>query len=401
MSTRPFAVVTGGSSGIGLELARQFATNGYDLLIAAEDRTHLEDAAQDLRSGGATVDIHAADLSREDAVDGLYRALGGRAVDALCVNAGIGLGGPFTDTDLQTELRMIDLNVRGAVQLSKLVARDMVARRAGRLLLTSSIAGTMPDPFEAIYGGTKVFLRWFGEALRNELKDSGVTVTVLMPSMTETDFFRRAEMMDTRAGPAAKDDPAIVAKAAFEALMAGKDKVIPTAKNKVMGVIADLLPDRAAAQAHRGLSEPGSAGRKPDPTTPLAVAAAALGIGALLFAGWRHRPHLPAHIGGTSGVATAKALHITLEARVGQEADVERLLQAILDEVRREPDTRPWFGVRRTNSTFEIFETFPNDAARESHLTGKGAALLMARSNAVLASPARIDRLDVLLSKPA
>ena len=133
----------------------------------------------------------------------------------------------------------------------------------------------------------------------------------------------------------------------------------------------------------------------------MAVAAAALGIGALLFAGWRHRPHLPAHIGGTSGNITAKALHITLEARAGQEAEVERLLQDILDEVRREPNTRPWFGVHRTNSTFEIFETFPKAAAREAHLTGKGAALLMARSNAVLAYPARIDRLDVLLTKPA
>jgi len=259
----------------------------------------------------------------------------------------------------------------------------------------------MPDPFEAIYGGTKVFLRWFGEALRNELKDSGVTVTVLMPSLTETNFFKRADMMDTRAGPAPKDDPAIVAKAGFDALMAGKDKVIPTAKNKVMGAIADLLPDRAAAQIHRGLSEPGSADRKLDPTKPLAIGAAALGVGALLFAGWRRRPHLPAHLGGTSGSSTAKALHITLKARAGKEAEVESLLQGILDEVRHEVGTRPWFGLRRTGSTFEIFETFPNEAAREAHLSGKGAALLMERSNAVLASPANIDRLDVLLTKHA
>lgn len=259
---RPFAVVTGGSNGIGLELARQFGENGYDLLIAAEDEAHLRAAAAELAGTGARVDVHAGDLGQEQAVDALFRAIvaTGRPVDVLCVNAGIGLGGPFVETDLHTELQMIDLNVRGAVQLTKLVLKDMVARDSGKLLFTSSISATMPDPFEAVYGGTKVFLRWFGEALRNELKDTGITVTVLMPSMTETNFFHRADMDDTRAGQANKDDPAVVAKAGFDALMAGKDKVLPTLKNKVLGAIADALPDRAAAQAHRGLSEPGSAG---------------------------------------------------------------------------------------------------------------------------------------------
>ena len=260
---RPLAVITGGSNGIGLELARKFAQNGYDLLIAAEDEQHLRDAAATLGSEGARVDIHAGDLGKQEAVDGLYRAIAanGRPVDVLCVNAGIGLGGAFTETDLQTGLQMIDLNVRGAVQLTKLVLKDMVARDSGKLLFTSSIAATMPDPFEAVYGGTKVFLRWFGEALRNELKDTGVTVTVLMPGVTDTNFFNRAEMLDTKAGAMKnKDDPATVAQAAYDALMSGDDKVIPTIKNKVMGAVADVLPDKTAAQLHRGLSEPGSAG---------------------------------------------------------------------------------------------------------------------------------------------
>jgi uncharacterized protein len=257
-ANRPLAVVTGGSNGIGLELARQFAANGYDLLIAAEDAQHLRDAALTLGMDGAKVETYAGDLGQADTVDGLYRAIAGRAVDALCVNAGIGLGGPFVETDLATELQMIDLNIRGAVQLTKLVLKDMVARDSGRILFTSSISATMPDPFEAVYGGTKVFLRWFGEALRNELKDTGITITVLMPSMTETDFFHRADMDDTRAGQANKDDPAVVAKAGFDALMRGDDKVVPTIKNKVMAAIADALPDKAAAQIHRGLSEPGS-----------------------------------------------------------------------------------------------------------------------------------------------
>lgn len=260
-TNRPFAVITGGSNGIGLELARQFATNGYDLLIAAEDEAHLRDAAEALGANGTSVDVHAGDLGTEQAVDDLYRAIAGRPVDVLCVNAGIGLGGPFVETDLATELQMIDLNIRGAVQLTKLVLKDMVARDSGKLLFTSSIAATMPDPFEAVYGGTKVFLRWFGEALRNELKETGVSVTILMPSVTDTDFFGRADMLDTRAGASnSKDDPATVAKAAYDALMAGDDKVVPTLKNKVMGAIADALPDTVSAQVHRGMSKPGSAG---------------------------------------------------------------------------------------------------------------------------------------------
>ena len=259
---RGFAVVTGGSNGIGLALAREFIANGLDVLIAAEQASGLADAAQTLATGDARVDQHAADLSTEAGVNSLHEAILriGRPVDILAVNAGIGLGGAFAETDLGTELKMIDLNIRGAVQLTKLVLPSMLQRDAGKILLTSSIAATMPDPFEAVYGGTKVFLRWFGEALRNELKDTNVGVTVLMPGVTETNFFNRADMMDTKAGTSNnKDDPQDVAKAAFAALRSDKDKVLPLFKNKVMGAIADALPDTTAAQIHRGLSEPGSA----------------------------------------------------------------------------------------------------------------------------------------------
>lgn len=261
---RPFAVITGGSNGIGYELAKQFIANGHDVLIAAEDGAHLAEAAQGLGSGGARVETHASDLSTEDGVNSLHDALQahGRPIDVLCVNAGYGLGGAFVETDLQRELKMIDLNCRGAVQLTKLVLKDMVARDRGKLLFTSSIAATMPDPFEAVYGSTKVFLRWFGEALRNELKDTGVGVTVLMPSVTETNFFHRAEMDDTKAGASdKKDDPAMVAQKAFEALQKGDDKVLPGIKNKIMGGIAEALSDTASAAVHRGMSEPGSASK--------------------------------------------------------------------------------------------------------------------------------------------
>ena len=292
--SRPFAVVTGGSSGIGLELARQFATNGYDVLLSAEDAAELQQARAQLTGqltgGGGSITTHASDLSTEQGVDSLHGAIAGRDVDALAVNAGVGLGGRFEETDLQRELKMIDLNVRGAVQLTKLVGRAMVRRGQGKILLTSSIAGSMPDPFEAVYGATKVFLRWFGQALREEWKEKGVTVTILQPSTTETNFFRRADMMDTKAGTMKKDDPAVVAKAGFDALMAGKDHVIPTAKNKVMGFIADNLPDPMAAKLHRGLSEPGTAEKQKEGSlglVPLAMGVAALGAGAALFAHWR------------------------------------------------------------------------------------------------------------------
>jgi short-subunit dehydrogenase len=180
----------------------------------------------------------------------------------LWVNAGVGLGGAFVDTDLDKEIRMINLNIVGAVALTKWVLKDMVARDRGKILFTSSIAATMPDPFEAVYGGTKVFLRWFGESLRNELKDTGVGITVLMPSVTDTNFFARAEMLGTRAGQMKnKDDPAVDAKAAFDGLMGDKDRVIPTLKNKAMAAGAEMMSDTAAAQVHRGLSEPGSGNR--------------------------------------------------------------------------------------------------------------------------------------------
>ncbi|USI74838.1 SDR family NAD(P)-dependent oxidoreductase [Sphingomonas morindae] len=260
---RAFALITGGDNGIGLALAREFADHGYDLLIAGETESHVADAAHSLSQNGARIETFAGDLGRADQVDALIETVRriGRPLDIACVNAGIGLGGAFIDTDLATELQMIDLNVRGAVQLSKALVKDMVARGEGQLLFTSSIAATMPDPFEAVYGATKVFLRWFGEALRNELKDSGVGVTVLMPGVTDTNFFNRADMLDTRAGASeSKDDPADVARAAFAALRADKDKVLPKLKNKVMGAIAEALPDPIGAQVHRGMSEPGSAG---------------------------------------------------------------------------------------------------------------------------------------------
>ena len=185
----------------------------------------------------------------------------GRTLDAIAINAGVGVSGDFTrQTDLNDELNLIRLNVISPVHLSKRVLRDMVARGSGRVLFTSSIAGTMPAPFEAVYGASKAFLSSFAQAIRNELKDTGVTITALMPGATETNFFHRAGMDDTKLGASEKDDAAEVAREGYEALMAGKDHVVAGSfKNKMQAAAGHGLPDPLVAQMHRKQSEPGSA----------------------------------------------------------------------------------------------------------------------------------------------
>ncbi|WP_224365913.1 SDR family NAD(P)-dependent oxidoreductase [Hyalangium versicolor] len=263
--TRPFAVVTGASSGIGYELAQQFVQNGFDVLICAEDSGIIE-AAKRL-SDGSHVEGLQVDLAHYDGVERLYGKIQsiGRPIDAIAINAGVGVGGDFArDTSLEEELNLINLNVTSAVHLAKRVARDMVRRGSGRILFTSSIAAIMPAPFEAVYGASKAFLLSFSEALRNELADAGITVTALMPGPTDTQFFHRAGMDDTKVGQEEKDDPAQVARQGFEALMAGKDKVIAgSLKTRAMAAASKLLSDPVKSQAHRRMSEPGS-GLKPD-----------------------------------------------------------------------------------------------------------------------------------------
>ncbi|HEV7752360.1 MAG TPA: SDR family NAD(P)-dependent oxidoreductase [Baekduia sp.] len=266
MDTKPFAVVTGASSGIGFELARQFATNDYNLLITAED-AELETAANELRTLGADVEAVQLDLTTDGAVDELYAriAAAGRPVDAIALNAGIGSGGSFAGPDadrtpLAQELAIVDLNVRSTVHLAKHVIGDMVERNEGRVLFTSSIASTMPGAFQAVYNASKSFIQSFALALRNELKDTGVSITALMPGPTDTEFFERADMLDTKVGADDKDDPADVARDGFEALMAGKERVVSASlKTKAQGRGSRFLPDRAKAEMHRKMAEPGSA----------------------------------------------------------------------------------------------------------------------------------------------
>ncbi|PSM50897.1 oxidoreductase [Chroococcidiopsis sp. CCALA 051] len=260
--TRPLAVVTGASSGIGYELAKQFAQNGFDLLITA-NHSNLNEVAQTLAGMDAKVETVQADLATYDGVEALYQKIQdtNRAVDAIAINAGVSVGGEFArETDLQDELNLINLNVVSSVHLAKRVVKDMVERGKGRILFTSSIAALMPGSFEAVYAASKAFIKSFSEGLRNELKDTGVTVTALMPGPTETNFFHRAGMDDTNVGTSEKDDPAEVAKQGFEALMKGKDSIVAgSLKTKIQGAVSKILPDTVNAELHRKLTKPGSA----------------------------------------------------------------------------------------------------------------------------------------------
>jgi short-subunit dehydrogenase len=250
--------VTGASSGIGFELARQFAQHGYDLVVAAEDE-RLDEAVRSLAEPGVDVTGVRVDLAGYDGVEELYEraTASGRPIEAVAINAGVGVGGHFAETDLRAELRLIELNVTSAVHLAKRVLRDMLSRGQGRVLFTSSIAATMPGPFEAVYAASKAFLYSFSEALREEVEDSGVTVTALLPGPTETDFFRRAGMEDTKVGAADKDDPAQVAEQGFKALMAGDDHVVAgSPKNKAQSVVGKVTPETVKARMHRKLAEP-------------------------------------------------------------------------------------------------------------------------------------------------
>lgn len=252
---RPYAVVTGASAGIGFELARECAGRGYDLLIAS-DQEGIAEAAEKLRQAHVNVEAVEEDLSEPAGVDKLYAATKGRPVDVLMANAGRGLGGGFLDQKSPEWINVIDTNITGTLLLIQKIGRDMRQAGAGRILITGSIAGFMPGTYQAVYNGTKAFLDSFSFALRHELKDSGVSVTCLMPGATETEFFERAGMMDTKIGQQEKDDPRMVARAGFEAMMKGTGEVVTGWQNKLRAAIAHVTPADTLAEMHRGMAEP-------------------------------------------------------------------------------------------------------------------------------------------------
>jgi short-subunit dehydrogenase len=258
---KPLALVTGASSGIGLQLAKQFAERGYDLVVNAEDGG-IDAAAAELRLLGAETVAVRADLRTAEGVEQVHAAVGGtgRPLDAAALNAGVGLGHAFLDQDFDRVQEIVDLNVTSTLRLAQLVLRDMVARGEGRVLITSSIASTMPGSFQAVYNASKSFLQSFAEAVQDELRDTGVTLTSLMPGPTATNFFHRAGMDDTKVGSSSQDDPATVAEQGVDALLKGEAKVRGgSLSSQAQGVLAGVVPDRLKAAAHRKMAEPGSA----------------------------------------------------------------------------------------------------------------------------------------------
>jgi short-subunit dehydrogenase len=258
--SRQLALVTGASSGIGLELAKLFAQNNYDLVVAAED-AGIEEAAAELRGLGANVESVQVDLATRDGVERLAQRFSSdrRTPDAMALNAGVGLGEGFLDQDLERIFGVINTNVNGTVHLAYRLLPAMVSRGQGRVLFTSSIAARMPGSFQAIYNASKAFVQSFAEAIRNELKDTGVTITALQPGATDTNFFARAGMEDTKVGQEKKDDPADVARQGFDAMLAGKDHVIAGSfKVKAQAAMAQITPETIKAEQHRKMAEPGS-----------------------------------------------------------------------------------------------------------------------------------------------
>jgi short-subunit dehydrogenase len=256
VSQRKFAIVTGASTGIGLELARLAAADGYDLLVAAD--TPFVDAGAGLKDLGVEVQSVEADLATEQGLEQLLKAAGDRPVDVLVANAGHGLGHSFLEQRPSDWMHVINTNVTGTLLLIQPVVQKMVERGEGRVLITGSIAGHMAGAFHAVYNGSKAFIDSFAAALGNEIKDSGVTVTCLKPGATETEFFHRADMDDTKVGQAKKDDPADVAKTGWKAMLKGEPSVIYGLKNKLQVGASELMTDATTAKMHRAQAEPGS-----------------------------------------------------------------------------------------------------------------------------------------------
>ncbi|GAB5349884.1 SDR family NAD(P)-dependent oxidoreductase [Alteriqipengyuania sp. 357] len=248
-------VVTGASSGIGLELAKLAATDGCDLLLVA-DRDLASAAGAVRECGAASVEYLETDLATESGVDELMNTVGDRPVDVLMANAGQGQGGAFLGHSWSDIKATIDTNITGTISLIHKIGGRMVLREEGRILVTGSIAGSMPGPFNLVYNATKAFIDNFCVGLANELKVTPVVITCLLPGITDTRFFERADMEDTTLGQSKKADPAKVARDGYEALLKGETQEVSGFMNKLQDTFADILPDELVAKMHERLAKP-------------------------------------------------------------------------------------------------------------------------------------------------
>ena len=260
MRTTNYALITGATSGIGYELAKLFAKDGYNLAIVARHQEELSSVADEFRQQGVEVVTYAKDLFiREDAFT-LCNEIdqSGIEITVLVNNAGQGAFGLFKNNDINRELDIIELNIASMVIITKHFIKEMIGRNKGKILNLASIASAIPGPWHAVYHGTKAFILSFSEALRSELKDTAITVTALMPGVTDTDFFNKAHMTQSTIAQDknAMSDPAQVAKDGYQALISGKDKVVSGFKNKIMVGMNNILPDTAMAEMMKKQQEP-------------------------------------------------------------------------------------------------------------------------------------------------
>jgi len=259
-NTNTYTLITGGTVGIGNELAKLFAKDGYNLIIVARNEQELQQTKNQLQTSGVSIITIAKDLFEPEAAFQLYEEIKAQnlEVDILVNNAGQGVYGLFEETDIRRELAIIQLNISSLVVLTKLFLHDMLDRGVGKILNLSSIASKSPGPWQSVYHGTKAFVQSFTEAVRSEVKDKGITVTALLPGATDTDFFNKADMQESKIvqDKDKLDDAAKVAKDGYEALMSGDDKVISGFKNKVKVAMSNMLPDDAAADSMKKQQEP-------------------------------------------------------------------------------------------------------------------------------------------------
>lgn len=261
-NTGKLAVITGASSGIGYELAVQFAQAGFDLFVVAEDEG-ITQAAEDLKALGTKVESAQIDLASHEGCEECYAQIKklGRPVTAAALNAGVGVNGKFWETDIDEEMNLIDLNVMSTTHLGKRIIQGMIEQgEGGKILFTSSVASMSPGPYMAVYNASKAYVQSLSLALHEELKEKGITVTALMPDATDTEFFERADMLDTKVGVQEKDDPALVAKQGFDALIAGKPQVLAgSLAHRLKNAANDLIPEQIKARMYGDAAKPGSA----------------------------------------------------------------------------------------------------------------------------------------------
>ncbi len=255
-----YALVTGATSGIGYELAKLFAQNGYNIIAVARTQKDLQKVATEFSSYGVNVEMIAKDLFEENAATELYNEVKSRGieVEVLVNDAGQGVYGLFADTDLEDQVRIIHLNVVSLTRLTYHFLRDMKARNSGKILQVASVVSELPAPYQAVYGGTKAYVLNFTEALINEVKDTNITITALQPGATDTDFFNKAGAQDSKIvqDKSKLADPAKVAKDGYDALMKGDDKVVSGFKNKAQIAMANITPDTMLANQMEKQSEP-------------------------------------------------------------------------------------------------------------------------------------------------